>query len=126
MVRDAESHAEEDMRLKQLAESRNQGDALAHTTRKALEEFGSKLDPADKAKIEVAMKELEDALKANDKSIIDAKISALTTAAQKLNEAMMADTQAPPTGSAAAGASGDASQTKEDDVVDAEFKEVKK
>ncbi|MDB5838577.1 MAG: dnaK, partial [Herminiimonas sp.] len=130
MVRDAESHAEEDMRMKQLAESRNQGDALVHSTRKAMEEYGGKLDPADKSQIEGVMKELEDALKGNDKSVIDAKISALTTAAQKLNEAMMAEAQGQPAGAAgagaAAGASGDASQAKEDDVVDAEFKEVKK
>ncbi|MGN6702778.1 MAG: molecular chaperone DnaK [Burkholderiaceae bacterium] len=135
MVRDAEANAEEDKRAKELADARNQGDALVHSTRKSLAEYGSKLDAGDKDKIESAIKDLEGALKGNDKSDIDAKTSALTTAAQKLGEKMYADMQAQQGGAAGgpgaeAGAGGPGAGTEgarpqEDDVVDAEFKEVK-
>jgi molecular chaperone DnaK len=127
MVRDAEVNAEEDRRMKELAESRNQGDALVHSTRKSLGEYGDKLDSGEKEKIEAVIKDLESALKGNDKSEIDAKVAALSTASQKLGEKMYADMQAQ---QAATGASG-ASETEQpkaenDDVVDADFKEVKK
>ncbi len=130
MVRDAEANAEEDKRLKELAETHNQGDALVHSTRKALTEYGDKLDAAEKEKIETAIKDLEASLKGNDKAEIDAKVSTLSSAAQKLGEAMYADSQAQ---QAAAGASaggaggggGSESKPAEEDVVDADFKEVK-
>ncbi|PRC94915.1 molecular chaperone DnaK [Solimicrobium silvestre] len=130
MVKDAELNAEEDKKVKELAESRNQGDALVHSTRKALTEHGDKLEAGEKEKIDASIKELEDSLKSGDKVSIDAKIAALSTASQKLGEKMYADMQA----SQAAGAAGDAgagaagaSEAKhhEDDVMDAEFKEVK-
>jgi molecular chaperone DnaK len=131
MVRDAEANAAEDKRLKELAESHNQGDALVHSTRKALAEHGDKLDAGEKDKIEAAIKELEEALKGNDQAAIDAKVAALSTAAQKLGEKMYADMQAQqaagaasaeqPSASAAAGGS----KPADDDVVDADFKEVK-
>ncbi|HJV84371.1 MAG TPA: molecular chaperone DnaK [Noviherbaspirillum sp.] len=133
MERDAERYAEEDKKLKELAESRNQGDALVHTTRKALEEHGGKLSAGDKERIEAAIKDLDDALKGNDKSAIDAKVAALSTAAQKIGEAMYAETQAQQAaGAAAAGEQQQAQQqqqqqqSQQEDVVDAEFKEVKK
>jgi molecular chaperone DnaK len=129
MVRDAEVNAEEDRRMKELAESRNQGDALVHSTRKALDEFGGKLDSGEKERIEAAIKDLESALKGNDKSEIDAKVATLSTASQKLGEKMYADMQAQQAaGAAAEGPAGDApeSKSREDDVVDADFKEVKK
>jgi molecular chaperone DnaK len=131
MVRDAEAHAEEDQRLKELAEVRNQGDALVHSTRKALDEFGDKLDSGEKERIEAAIKDLEDALKGNDKSVIEAKVAALTTAAQKLGEKMYADTRAQQAASDAAhgatqGTESSGAESREDDVVDADFKEVKK
>ena len=132
MVRDAEANAEEDKRAKELAESRNQGDALVHSTRKSLGEYGDKLEGGEKEKIEAALKDLEDALKGSDKAEIDAKMAALATASQKMGEKMYADMQAQ---QAAGGAAGDAgagagagaseAKTKDDDVVDAEFKEVK-
>lgn len=134
MVRDAEANAEEDKRLKELAETRNQGDALVHSTRKALTEYGDKLDTGEKEAIEAAVKELEDVLKANDKAAIDAKTAALSVAAQKLGEKMYADQQAQQAAGAAgaAGGAGAAGATgagearpKDDDVVDADFKEVK-
>ena len=133
MVRDAEANAEEDKRLKEVAEAHNQGDALVHSTKKALTEYGDKIDAAEKSAIEAAIKELEDALKENDKSVIDAKSAALSTAAQKLGEKMYADMQAQQAAGAAAdgaGAAGGAgnggdAKAKQEDVVDADFKEVK-
>ncbi|HEY4071914.1 MAG TPA: molecular chaperone DnaK [Herbaspirillum sp.] len=133
MVQDAEANAEEDKRLKEMAESHNQGDALVHSTRKALTEYGDKLDAGEKDQIEAAIKDLEEALKGNDKPTIDAKSAALSTAAQKLGEKMYADMQAQQAaaggaagGAGAGGAAGGAEGNgKPDDVVDADFKEVK-
>ena len=131
MVRDAEANAEEDSRLKALAEAHNQGDALIHSTRKALGEHGDKLEAGEKESIEAAIKDLEDALKGSDKAVIDAKAASLTTAAQKLGEKMYADMQAQQAaGGAADAAAGQAqsaggSKPAQDDVVDADFKEVK-
>jgi molecular chaperone DnaK len=127
MVKEAELHADEDRKLKELADTRNQGDALVHSVRKALSEYGDKVEPDEKARVETALKELEDALKSNDKSVIESKIQALSTAAQKLGEKMYADTQAQQAASAAAaGAEARQDQAQpQEDVVDAEFKEVK-
>ncbi|MGB7191999.1 MAG: molecular chaperone DnaK [Collimonas pratensis] len=128
MVRDAEANAEDDKRLKEAAEARNQGDALVHSTKKSLAEYGDKLEAGEKESIEAAIKELEEALKGSDKAAIDNKTAALTTAAQKLGEKMYADLQAQQAaaGGAEAGAGANAeAKPKEDDVVDADFKEVK-
>jgi molecular chaperone DnaK len=130
MVRDAEANAEEDKRLKELAEAHNQGDALVHSTRKALTEHGDKLDAGEKEKIEAAIKDLEDVLKGADKAAIDAKMEALSTASQKLGEKVYADMQAQQAaaGAAAGAAPGEAAagaKPAEHDVVDADFKEVK-
>ncbi|MFC5473420.1 molecular chaperone DnaK [Paraherbaspirillum soli] len=125
MVRDAEANAEEDKRMKELAESRNHGDALVHSTRKSLAEYGDKLDAGEKEKIEAAIANLDSALKANDKADIDGKIAALSTAAQKLGEKMYADMQGQQAAGAAEGAGASEAKPKEDDVVDADFKEVK-
>lgn len=135
MVKDAELNAEEDRKVKELAESRNQGDALVHSTKKSLTEYGDKLDAGEKEKIEASIKDLEESLKSGDKVSIDEKVAALSAASQKLGEKMYADMQAQQAaaGSAdGAGAQGGnnasgASESKrqEDDVVDADFKEVK-
>jgi molecular chaperone DnaK len=130
MVRDAEANAEEDKRLKELAEAHNQGDAIVHSTRKALTEHGDKLDAGEKEKIEAAIKDLEDVLKGADKAAIDAKVEALSTASQKLGEKVYADMQAQQAaaGAAAGAAPGEAAagaKPAEHDVVDADFKEVK-
>ncbi len=134
MVQDAEANAEEDKRLKEVAEAHNQGDALVHSTRKSLIEYGDKLEAGEKDAIEAAIKDLEEALKGSDKAVIDEKSAALTTAAQKLGEKMYADMQAQQAAGAAAGDAGaagghDAGQSdtkaQQDDVVDADFKEVK-
>src|SRR5690606_31946680 len=94
MVQDAEANAEEDMRAKELAEAHNQGDALVHSTRKSLSEYGDKLEAGEREQIEAAIGELEQALKGNDKADIDAKVAALGAASQKLGEKMYADLQA--------------------------------
>jgi molecular chaperone DnaK len=128
MVRDAEANAEEDKRLREVAEAHNQGDALVHSTKKSLAEYGAKLDAGEKEKIEAAIKDLETVLKGNDKSEIDAKTAALSTASQKLGEKMYADMQAQQAAGASAegqAGAGAEAKSKEDDVVDADFKEVK-
>jgi molecular chaperone DnaK len=125
----------QDRRLRELADSRNQGDALVHSTKKAVAEYGDKVDAAEEEKIEAALKDLEEALKstASDKAAIDAKIETLATASQKLGEKMYADmaaAQGAAGGANAAGAAGgpgaQAAPEQHDDVVDADFKKVKK
>ena len=131
MVKDAELNAEEDHKLRELAESRNQADALVHSTKKSLTEYGDKLEAGEKEAIEGAITALETSLKSADKAEIDAKVAALSTASQKLGEKMYADQQAQQ--QAGAGAEGSGQQQaggadaggKQDDVVDADFKEVK-
>ncbi len=132
MVKDAEANADEDHRMAELALARNSADGLVHSTRKSMTEYGDKLEEADKTAIEAALKDVEDALKDNaDKATIDAKVEALGTASQKLGEKMYAEAQA---AQAAAGAGADASgagaaggsKPADDNVVDADFKEVKR
>jgi len=129
MVKDAEVNAEEDKKVKELAESRNQADSLVHSTRKSLTEYGDKLEGGEKAAIEAAIAEVEASIKAGDKAEIDAKVAALSTASQKLGEKMYADMQAQQAaggGDAGQQAGGDAGgKPADDDVVDADFKEVK-
>jgi len=119
MVRDAEANAESDRKFEELVQTRNQGDQIAHSTRKQLDEAGDKLSADDKAPIESALSELETALKGEDKEAIDAKMQALMQVSSKLMEAAQQQAQA---GGADAA---DASAKKDDDVVDAEFEEVK-
>ncbi|CAB0149574.1 Chaperone protein DnaK [Pseudidiomarina piscicola] len=122
MVRDAEAHAEEDRKFEEMVQVRNQADALVHATRKQLEEVGEGLDSAEKEKIEAAIGELETAVKSNDKEEIEAKQQALVEASGKLMEA--AQQQAQQQQGAEAGAEGEQAK-QDDDVVDAEFEEVK-
>ncbi|PJX22344.1 molecular chaperone DnaK [Advenella sp. S44] len=124
MVKDAEAHADEDHRVAELAQTRNQADALLHSTRKSMTEYGDKLEAADKEAIEAALKELEEVLKEGDKAAIDAKVEAVTTASQKLGEKMYADMQAQAQAEGAPGA--EQAQPADDNVVDADFKEVKR
>ncbi|AZW32276.1 molecular chaperone DnaK [Bordetella bronchiseptica] len=124
MVKDAEANAEEDHRLAELAQARNQADALVHATRKSLTEYGDKLEAAEKESIEAAIKDLEDILKTGDKAEIDAKVEALSTASQKLGEKMYADMQAQQQAQQQQAA--DNAKPVDDNVVDADFKEVKR
>ena len=128
MVKDAELNAEEDKKKLEIVQSRNQADAAVHSVKKSLSEHGDKLDAGEKDKIEAAVKDLEEALKGEDKAAIDAKTEALMTASQKLGEKVYADMQAQQAAAGAGAAPGAEAQAKpaDDNVVDAEVKEVKK
>ena len=135
MVRDAEEHADEDKQRVELTQARNNADALVHSVEKSLKEHGDKLDADEKSKIESALEAAREAVKGDDKARIEETSNALTEAAQKLGEKVYADAQAAAAGAAgAAGAAAGASsaesahstETAGDDVVDADFKEVKR
>ncbi|MCO3105120.1 molecular chaperone DnaK [Pseudomonas aeruginosa] len=120
MVRDAEANAEEDRKFEELAAARNQGDALVHATRKMITEAGDKATAEDKATIEKALGELEAAVKGDDKAEIEVKMNALSQASTPLAQKMYAE-QAQQGEDAPQGEQAKAA----DDVVDAEFEEVK-
>jgi molecular chaperone DnaK len=130
MVKDAELNAAEDKKKLEIVQAKNQGDAMVHSVRKSLTEYGDKLEAGEKDKIEAAIKDVEEALKGEDKDDIEAKTNALMTASQKLGEKMYADMQAAQGAAGAEGAAGAApgadAKPADDNVVDAEFKEVKK
>ncbi|PHM21123.1 MAG: molecular chaperone DnaK [Curvibacter sp. PD_MW3] len=133
MVKDAELNAADDKKKLELVQSRNQGEAAVHSVQKSLTEYGDKLEAGEKEKIEAAVKDLEEALKGDDKAAIDAKTEALMAASQKLGEKMYADQQAAQAAAgagAAEAASGGAESASrpaaDDNIVDAEVKEVKK
>lgn len=121
MVRDAEANAEEDRKFEELAAARNQGDALVHATRKMVTEAGDKATAEEKAAIEKALADLEVAVKGDDKAEIEAKMNALSQASTPLAQKMYAEQPQP----GAEAQSGDADHKAGDDVVDAEFEEVK-
>jgi len=121
MVRDAEANAEEDKKFGELVEARNQGDNLVHATRKTLKDLGDKATDAEKTPIEAAIKDLEEALKGNDKDDITAKTEALSNASMPLMQKLYAAEQA----AGGAGAQQAGGNSKADDgVVDAEFEDV--
>ncbi|MDF2622782.1 MAG: dnaK [Kosakonia cowanii] len=124
MVRDAEANAESDRKFEELVQTRNQGDHLLHSTRKQVEEAGDQLPAEDKTAIESALSELETALKGEDKAAIDAKMQALAQVSQKLMEIAQQQHAQQQAGGADASAN-NANAAKDDDVVDAEFEEVK-
>jgi molecular chaperone DnaK len=132
MVKDAELNAAEDKKKLELVQARNQADAAVHSVKKSLTEYADKLEAGEKEKIEAAIKDLEESLKGNDKADIEAKSTALMTVSQKLGEKMYAEQQAAEAaaqaGGPASGAAGgeSASRPADDNVVDAEVKEVKK
>jgi molecular chaperone DnaK len=135
MVKDAELNAAADKEKVEFVQAKNNADALVHSVKKSLGEYGDKLDAAEKAKIEKAITDMEEALKGEDKAAIEAKNTALMEASQKLGEKMYADMQASQGAQAAAGAAGaagaaagadSAGKAQDDNVVDAEVKEVKK
>ena len=124
MVKDAEAHADEDRRFHELVSARNQADSMIHATRKSMEQLGDKMEPGEKESIESAIKDLEEAMKGEDKDRIEALTKALGEASAKMAERLYAqqgDTGA--AGEAASSAEGSAGAG--DDVVDAEFEEVK-
>jgi molecular chaperone DnaK len=124
MVKDAEAHAADDKKQMEVVTSRNQLDALVHSVRKSLKDYGDKLGADEKPKIETALKDAEDAMKSDDKAKIDAAAQTLAQAAQKLGEKMYAESQQ----KQGAPGNGEPSPSKpadEGNVVDAEFTEVK-
>ena len=123
MVKDAEANAEEDRKLLELVTVRNAADALAHSTKKALDEHGASLDASEKSAIESALKELEEAIKGSDKAAIESKTEALAKASQKLGEKAYAAEQAK-TNPGSANPAGEAKANNDAEVVDADFKEV--
>jgi molecular chaperone DnaK len=125
MVKDAELNAEEDKKKLEIVQARNQGEASLHSVKKSLTEHGDKIEAAEKEAIEAAIKELEAALKEEDKAAIDNKTEALMTASQKLGEKVYAEMQAQQA-AAAGGAAAAEAKPQDDNVVDAEVKEVKK
>jgi molecular chaperone DnaK len=131
MVKDAELNSAEDKKKLEIVQARNQADASVHSVKKSLTEYGDKLDAGEKEKIEAAIKDLEDAIKGDDKAAIEEKNNTLMAASQKLGEKMYADMQAEQAAGqagAGAGAAGGEAGAKpaDDNVVDAEVKEVKK
>ncbi|OIQ78090.1 chaperone protein DnaK [mine drainage metagenome] len=125
MVRDAEINAAEDHKKRELVDARNQAEAAAHNVRKSLTEHGDKIGASEKSAIEAALKDVDEAIKGEDKAAIEARTEALMAASQKLGEKMYAQEQAA-AAPGAGGASASAGAAAGDDtVVDAEFKEVK-
>ena len=123
MEEDAIKYADEDRKLRELVDARNAADGMMHSVKKSLTEHGDKLDAAEKEAIETAIKDVEDALKSDDKATIEAKTEALTTASQKLGEKVYAAQQAEANTESA---QPQGEKTVDGDVVDAEFEEVKK
>ena len=127
MVRDAEANAAEDKKKLELVQARNQADAMVHSVKKSLAEHGEKIDAGEKAKIEAALKEAEESLKGDDKADIEARTEALMKASQKLGEKMYEQAQAQQAAAGAASAPPEqpSKAAADDNVVDAEFTEVK-
>jgi molecular chaperone DnaK len=121
MVKDAEAHAGEDQKKREIIEARNQADGLVYTTDKALKEHGDKVDEETKKGIETALEDLKQAMEGDDPEAIKSKTEALATASQKLGEVMYQQAQSEAEAGGEAGAEGESQQ---DDVVDAEFEEV--
>ena len=135
MVKDAELNAVADKEKVEFVQAKNSAEAMVHSVRKSLGEYGDKLDAGEKEKIEKAINDMEEALKGEDKAAIEAKNTALMEASQKLGEKMYADMQANqaeqaaaagPGGAAGAAGSDANAKAADDNVVDAEVKEVKK
>ncbi len=124
MVQDAEEHADEDRKARELVDARNQADSLTHAVKKSLTEHGDKMGADEKAAIESAIKDVEEAMKGSDKEAIEAKTKALTDASHKLAEKMYAQQQ-PEGGGAAPQPEAGGGKADEGNVVDAEFEEVK-
>jgi molecular chaperone DnaK len=130
MVRDAEAHAEEDKKFRELVETRNRADAMVHSVEKSLKDLGEKVSGEERAKVEAALSDLKGVLKDDDKDKIEKKLEALMTAAAGI--AQQAYAQANPQGAGADAAGGEAGgqaggsgSRADDNVVDAEFEEVK-
>jgi molecular chaperone DnaK len=135
MVKDAEANAEEDKKMRELIDARNQCDHMVHSVKKSLKDQGDKVGEDEKSKIEAALKDAEEAMKSDDKAKIEAATKALAESAHKLAEQMYAQEQAkqqqgaaqPGAGASAGTGQSPGGQQSQDDgnVVDAEYEEVK-
>jgi molecular chaperone DnaK len=130
MVRDAEAHAEEDKKFRELVDVRNKADGMTHSVEKTLKELGDKVDPAERGRVESAISDLRSALKSDDKNAIEKKTEALAQASAAIAQRAYASDPAAgggagPAGAGSSGASDNAGAPGRDDVVDAEFEEVK-
>jgi molecular chaperone DnaK len=133
MVRDAEAHAEEDKRFRELVDTRNKADGMIHTVEKTVKDLGDKVDAGERAKVESAISDLRTALKGDDKGVIEKKTEALAQASASIAQKAYAANPGGPEGAAgggaagggAAGAGASGAQAGREDVVDAEFEEVK-
>jgi molecular chaperone DnaK len=127
MVKDAEAHAAEDKKFRELVETRNKADALVHQVEKSLKDLGEKVDGADRAKVESAVSDLKSALGSDDRDVIERKAEALSQAAQAVMQKAYAAGAAPGGDAGAGGGAAEAGpKAGGDDVLDAEFEEVKK
>ena len=125
MVQDAELHAEEDKKLHELVQARNHADSLIHAAQKTLSELGDKAEADEKSQIETAINELKEAIKGEDKEVIEQKTQRLTEISGKLAERLYAQSAGGAAGAAPGQEQASAGKTTDDDVVDAEFEEVK-
>jgi molecular chaperone DnaK len=135
MVRDAEAHAEEDKRFRELVDTRNKADGLIHSVEKTVKDLGEKVDAAERAKVESAISDLRTALKTDDKNVIEKKTEALAQASAGVAQKAYAGSPegaaaagaggGPAGGAGAAGAGASGANAGREDVVDAEFEEVK-
>jgi molecular chaperone DnaK len=133
MVRDAEAHAAEDKEFRELVDTRNKADGMIHAVEKSLKDLGDKVDQGERAKVESAISDLRTALKSDDKGVIEKKTEALAQASSSIAQKAYAASQGGagaegpggPAGPGAAGAAGAQPGAGRDDVVDAEFEEVK-
>ena len=135
MVRDAEAHAEEDKRFRELVDTRNKADGMIHTVEKTVKDLGDKVDAGERAKVESAISDLRTALKSDDKNVIEKKTEALAQASASIAQKAYAANQGGAQGASGPGASGgpgaapggggSGPQPGREDVVDAEFEEVK-
>ncbi len=129
MVSDAEAHAEEDRKFRELVETRNRAEQMIHAVEKSLADLGEKVDAGERAKVESALSDLRAALKGDDKAAIDKKLEALGQASAAIAQQAYAASEGAAAGDAAGAgdgaAPGDAPKGAEGDVVDAEFEEVK-
>lgn len=125
MIKDAEAHAEEDRKQRELIDARNQADNMIHATEKSLKEYGDKVSGADRANIESLLSELKEAIKGDNKEIIERKSEALMEASGKLMQAMASQAGGCGTEGCADGSCGTHGKKGNDDIVDAEFEEKK-
>ncbi|MCK4841285.1 MAG: molecular chaperone DnaK [Methylococcales bacterium] len=124
MIKDAEAHADEDKKITELVSARNTAESMINATKKSMEELGEKVEAEEKTSIEAAVSELQEAIKGEDKDTIEAKTTALTDLSGKLAERVYAQ-KAEAEGGAEASSAGATDSAPADDVVDAEFEEVK-